>query len=147
MIAEYYLKRYCAEDISLIENYEEAKNDMTQMWECHHKLEIELDKTPKELQELGLYFNRPAKELILLTCKSHMQLHSYRISNGLIGNKNRLNKPFSDEGKKKISIALTGKPANIRGRIGISRNGVKKYINPNDFEIYHANGWQKGFKS
>lgn len=37
-------KKYCCEDISLIENYEKAVNDKTQTWCCHHKLEIELLK-------------------------------------------------------------------------------------------------------
>lgn len=34
------MERYCCEDISKIENYEEAVADTTQMWHCHHRLEL-----------------------------------------------------------------------------------------------------------
>ena len=58
-------KAYCCEDISLIENYEQALNDKTQTWDCHHKLEIELRVSQYELksenffgkdQQMNLYF-------------------------------------------------------------------------------------------
>lgn len=68
-------KSYCCEDISLIENYEEAIND-SQMWVCHHRLGIELNKNWKELEAIGLYENRPACELIFLTRSEHQRLHA-----------------------------------------------------------------------
>lgn len=40
MISENYVKRYCCEDISKIENYDKAIADTTQVWECHHKMEL-----------------------------------------------------------------------------------------------------------
>lgn len=55
---------FCKDDISLIENYEEAINDKNETWVCHHKLGIELGKTSKELIKLNLYYNRPANEFI-----------------------------------------------------------------------------------
>ena len=33
------VKKYCCEDISLIENYIEAVSDDSQVWHCHHRLE------------------------------------------------------------------------------------------------------------
>lgn len=76
---------YCGEDISLIENYEEALNDKSQTWLCHHRLEthdedgnwLELEDhiTKKELIEKGKYYHRPASELIFLTKIEHVRVH------------------------------------------------------------------------
>ena len=95
MINEYYLKQYCIEDFSLIENYELAINDDTQIWECHHRKEIELKLSGKQLDELGLYFNRPANELIFLTKSEHRSLH-------------HKGKHLSEEHKQKLSESLKG---------------------------------------
>ena len=65
---------YCCEDISLIENYEQAANDKTQIWHCHHRLGVKLSAA--ELIEFGLYWNRPASELIFLTPSEHHLIHS-----------------------------------------------------------------------
>ena len=40
MINEKNAKRFCNEDISLIENYDKAIVDNTQTWHCHHRAEI-----------------------------------------------------------------------------------------------------------
>ena len=72
------VKKFCCEDLSLIENYEKAINDNTQIWHCHHRLEIQDGKSVsvKELKENNLYFHRPASELIFLTEKEHSKLHN-----------------------------------------------------------------------
>lgn len=75
MICEKTVKQFCSEDLSLIENYQEAINDTTQTWHCHHKLEIELNKSENDLNNMNLYYNRPASELIFLTKRDHMSLH------------------------------------------------------------------------
>lgn len=69
------LRKYCCEDFSLIENYEKAINDNENMWVCHHRNEITMNLTPDELKKLGLYWNRPASELIFLTRSEHSKLH------------------------------------------------------------------------
>ena len=69
-------KYYCKEDISLIENYDQAVNDKTQIWDCHHKNEIIMNMNRDELKEAHLYFDRPASELIFLTRSDHCKLHS-----------------------------------------------------------------------
>lgn len=71
------VKRYCCEDISLIENYDKAVADNTQIWQCHHRLEITKEGifSPKELIDKNLYYNRPASELIFLTKLEHNRLH------------------------------------------------------------------------
>lgn len=67
------LKRYCKDDISLIENYDKAIADKTQTWECHHRRETIY--SAKDLIEIGEYYKRPAIELILLTKAEHTSLH------------------------------------------------------------------------
>ena len=70
----------------LIENYNEAINDTTQMWDCHHRLETHFSDgtkrneddflSGKELQDQNLYFHRPPEELIFLTKSEHRTLHN-----------------------------------------------------------------------
>lgn len=38
-------KRYCAEDISKIENFEDAALDTTETWDIHHRREISENKS------------------------------------------------------------------------------------------------------
>lgn len=86
MVGQYSgVYKFCCEDISLIENYDKAINDNTQVWQCHHRLEThyengerrinEPDLTAEELESKGLYYNRPAKELIFLTNQEHAIMH------------------------------------------------------------------------
>lgn len=100
------LDKFCCEDISLIENYESAISDKTEMWDCHHRLETHdengnvrtkgSDLTVDELIARNIYYYRPAKELIFLPKREHLRLHqSLRI--------------MSEETKKKLSIINTGK--------------------------------------
>lgn len=102
--------RFCSEDISLIENYYDAINDRSQVWHCHHKKEIELNKSRKELIELGLYYNRPASELIFLTPKEHRKIHK-PWNKGVKGSNRGFwkDKHLTEETKIKISKSLKGK--------------------------------------
>ena len=88
------VKKYCKDDISLIENYDKAVKDKEQTWDCHHRREMTISK--KELIELGEYYNRPASELIFLTKAEHNTLHTK-------------GKIFTEEHKRKISESLKGK--------------------------------------
>ena len=83
MFSSSMVKRYCKDDISLIENYEQAKNDESQIWICHHRDEVKtlpsglrVVRTTKELKENGRYYNCPANELIFLTLSEHSSLHA-----------------------------------------------------------------------
>ena len=104
MINTKQANKYCKEDISLIENYQIAVNDDTQMWNCHHKDEvktlpsgIKVYRTREELIENDRYYNCPANELIFLTKAVHNKVHCTHkartlehikaISNGLKGHK------------------------------------------------------------
>ena len=94
MISEAQARKYCKEDISLIENYEIAVNDQTQIWHCHHRRETIF--TREGLIEIGEYYHRPAIELIFMTEEEHKRLPH-------IGNKNWLGKHHSEEAKEKMS--------------------------------------------
>ena len=96
MINEKQAKKYCCEDISLIENYKEAVNS-NEIYDCHHRLEIDLKKTPKELQELNLYYNRPATELVFITHADHTRLHQ---TNKIFSQSTK--DLLSDAGKKRV---------------------------------------------
>lgn len=80
----YHLMTYCCDDISLIENYEKAAADKFIGWHCHHRLETHnsdgerrsVNISAKELRALGMYYERPASELILMTSKEHLRLHN-----------------------------------------------------------------------
>ena len=93
MINEYNAKRFCSEDISLIENYQQAISDEEKMWDTHHRRECDENGrtlfTKKQLIEMGLYFKRPASELIFVTKSMHLKLHREMRSNGgkITGNK------------------------------------------------------------
>ena len=78
MICYTMVSLFCNEDISLIENYEQAATDIIQTWHCHHRLEIQdnIILSKNDLIRQNLYFNRPASELIFLTKSEHMQLHA-----------------------------------------------------------------------
>ena len=113
------IKRFCCEDISLIENYEEAVNS-EELWDCHHRLETDSNKSVKELKDIGLYWKRPASELIFLSHRDHASLHLKQLnksekhrknlSEGLKGEKNPMYKKIvSDETRLKMSLAHKGK--------------------------------------
>ena len=101
MIGKKRAIKYCKDDISLIENYDKAFSDTTQMWHCHHRRETIY--SAKELIEIGEYYNRPACELIFLTQFEHIRLH-------------QLGKHISEDTRKKMSEAKKGKPSCIKGK-------------------------------
>lgn len=69
--------------IDLIENYELAKADNFDGWEIHHKIELHPDGsvryTSKSLKDIGLYYNRPATELIWMTTFEHNSIHHKQV--------------------------------------------------------------------
>lgn len=79
MINEKSAKIYCSEDISLIENYNQAIADKEKMWDTHHRRECDDEGrtlfTHKQLKEMNLYFKRPASELIFVTRSMHSKIH------------------------------------------------------------------------
>lgn len=98
----------------LIENYNKAIVDTTQVWDCHHRLETHnsdgerrlVDITKKELIILGMYFDRPVNELIFLTKADHTMLHK----------KGKKRGPQSEDHKRKNSEARRGKSHSNKGQ-------------------------------
>ena len=66
------VKRYCSEPIEHIEGYEEAVNS-PDTWQCHHRLESQYLR--EDLISKGIYYNRPASELIFLSAQDHRAEH------------------------------------------------------------------------
>ena len=85
MLNTYYAKQFCSEDISLIENYQQAIADQTKMWDTHHRRECDSEGrtlfTRKQLIDMNLYFKRPASELIFVTRSMHWKLHRELMEN------------------------------------------------------------------
>lgn len=105
------LKRFC-DDYTSIENYNEAVNDDAQIWDCHHRLEIQDDGTritSRELISKGLYYHRPANELVFLTRSEHHRIHMTgntldEVTRTKISEAHK-NKTFSAEHRRKLSEA------------------------------------------
>ena len=136
---KYAIKRVCKDDPSLIENYDKAINDDTQMWVLHHRLELTLDgeyaHSREELIRLGMYYHRPYYELIFLTKSDHQKLHVHdkykkTLSKSLQGhevsNETRkkisdahIGKKLSNEHKEKLSNAHKGKTPWNKGKRGV----------------------------
>ena len=100
--------KYCKNDISLIENYDKAIADKTQVWHCHHRRETIFSKS--DLIEIGEYYNRPACELIFLTKSEHTRLHNLGKPSGMNG------KHHSEESRKKMSESRKGENNPLFGK-------------------------------
>ena len=99
MINEKYAKKYCRDNLSKIENYEQAITDKQHTWQCHHRLELTLDGefalSRDQLKLHDMYYNRPYYELIFLTPAEHRKLHRKGVQH-------------SEESRKKMSVAKKG---------------------------------------
>ena len=124
-------ERYC-KDYENIENYYKAAADNFKGWHCHHRLETHnsdgerrlVDISYKELKALGMYYNRPASELIFLTASEH--------------NAFKKGKSPSEEARKKMSDAKKGKQLTEETKKKISE--MRKGKTPNKGKHWHNNG-------
>ena len=115
MISEKCVKEFCCEDASKIENYDKAIADTTQTWDCHHRLELiktgaVVDSFSQDLIDWGIYYNRPADELIFLKRNEHQSLHR---KDQKAWNKG---KRMSEESRRKMSEARKGKLSPNKGK-------------------------------
>lgn len=144
----------CCNDVSLIENYEKAISDTENKWVIHHRLETHnsngerrlVDLSEQELIALGIYYNRPAEELIFLTKYEHDCLHSVgkphtdEVLQKM--SKTKLGKSLTNETKQKISKANKGRiPCNKGKRIG--HLDIKYIICIETGEIHSGKEWTK----
>ena len=142
-------KQYCKEP-EKIENYEKAKKDNFKGWHCHHRLEThtpdgerrDADISHKELKALGMYYNRPASELIFLPASEHGAIRKVseetrkKISEGnkgkQAGEKNPMyGKHPTDETRRKMAEAHKGKPKSdeTRRKMREAQKGTRWYNN------------------
>ena len=125
------VKCYCKDDISLIENYEKAVNDNTQIWHCHHRLETDLNMSLQELIDNDLYLNRPASELIFLTKGEHTTIHK---TNHIVSQKtrNKISKTLKQTYKEhpeileNITKKRKGRKAWNKGIMGVRKETSNK---------------------
>lgn len=128
MINEKYAKKFCCEDLSLIENYDIAVADTTQTWDCHHRQGTIY--TRDDLKKIGEYYNRPAIELIFLTSSEHHSLHNKgkkftEDHKRKIGDaqKGILKGPMREEHKKAIGKALINSPKKSKTVLQFTKSG------------------------
>lgn len=156
------IKKYCKEYWK-IENYEKAINDNSQIWECHHRLEI-MPFSGKivganYLIKQNMYYNVKPEELIFLTKAEHTKLdrphntmsfsgrHHTSESIEKIRNSNK-GKKRSEETKKKLSESKKGKPTWNKNKSNDKIVGRHWYNNGIEdrtfFEENVPKGWTKG---
>ena len=97
---EPYYDCYCRNP-ELIENYEKAISDTTQVWECHHRFEALFTK--EELIEYNWYFDVEPNCLIFLTPSEHNSLHHKCRPAWNKGKK------LSEDYKRKMSESMKGR--------------------------------------
>lgn len=123
-------ERFC-KDYENIENYEKALADNFKGWDCHHRLETwtsdgerrQIDITVAELKALGMYYNRPASELIFLRKGEHTALR--KVSSETRKKLSEAGKNISEETRKKLSMSSKGHPVSeeTRNKIGTANKG------------------------
>lgn len=137
---KHQFEKYC-KDYGNIENYEKALADNFVGWHCHHRLETHnsdgerrlVDISQKELKALGMYYNRPAEELIFLPRSEHEAFKKGR--------------HHSAETKKKLSIINKGEKNPMYGK-HLSEEHKNRLSEVNKGNTY-AKGkpaWNKGKK-
>lgn len=102
-------KAYCCEPVDRIQGYEQATAS-PELFACHHRFE-EMGLSREDLKEMGLYYNRPACELVFVPFDEHNRFHS-----GIIPSeasmRSRFQKgrvpTFTDAHRQKISEAKRG---------------------------------------
>lgn len=117
------VKKFCKDNIKDIEGYNEAVTS-EKRYCCHHKLGLNVSY--KDLIEKGLYYNRPASELLFIEIGEHTRLHKQNLREEtrkkLSGEKNGMydvhrygethpmyNRHHTDDTKQKMSDTMKGK--------------------------------------
>lgn len=100
MINLVFVKK-CCKDYTKIENYEEAVNDTTQTWQCHHILGEIL--TRQQLLEHDFYYDVPPCMLKFVAKAEHNHIH-------------KKDKKFSCEHRRKLPESLKGKASWNKGK-------------------------------
>ena len=139
MINLLQVKKFCNGDISLIENYQQAINDNTQTWECHHRMGVQPDGTRltrKWMKEHEIYYKLDPCMLIFLTSAEHKRIHN-------------LGRKLNQSTKHKMSISRmnnTNNTGKIKSEFDrkfyehyhiTSKEDIKLYKSENDYYRRH----------
>ena len=116
-----YNKRFCKNPEN-IENYDKAAADNFVGWVCHHRKGIDIPR--EKLKALGMYYNRPADELIFLKHSEHTSLHQ---KGNIPWNKWKKGKKHSEESKRKMSEAKKGKKFSEEHKKKLSEASIGKH--------------------
>ena len=114
---EHRFERYC-KNYENIENYDKALADNFKGWCCHHRLEThnsdgkrrDVDISAEELTSIGMYFDRPAYELVFLPSSEHISLHNK-------------GKSLSEETRNKIAEAKQNISEETRNKMRTAKKG------------------------
>lgn len=157
MISKYDRYRsICKTSITEVENYDKAIADETQEWVLHHRLETHKykDRTRTEwirrdenlsrkvLVAFGVYFLRPAEELIFMTRSDHHKLHMDRVSEEHRANMNKghIGCKLSEDHKKKLSEAKLNNPVRYWSGKKLSEEHKKKLAESKKGRGWYNNG-------
>lgn len=116
-------QRYCCEPIESIQGFK-AASESSEKYHIHHKFE-EMGLSIVDLKELGMYYNRPACELVFMNGREHIRMHSTRDLSEAY--KHILWKPghvpeFTETHRRHISEAKKGVPVSDEHRAKISES-------------------------
>ena len=132
MISETKAKRYCKDDISLIENYEQAVNDKNRKWVCHHRRGTIYSR--EGLKEIGEYYKRPAIELIFMLKEEHARFHKtgkhYSEKTKKRMSESHIGKHYSEETKKRMSESQIGKRHSEKSKKKMSESKMGNHNAP-----------------
>lgn len=127
----YHIRKFCSEPLDKIENWDKAIAEPELIWDCHHRKELTEDGKPfmssQELIENGLYWKRPASELIMLTHAEHASLHSKASERAKKMHEAWKGKHHSEKAKQKMSESKKGKcfSKESRQKMSDARKGRK----------------------
>lgn len=124
MINVRHAKEFCSGDITEIENYAAAVNDVNETWICHHILGEIL--TSEQLKDHDFYYNVPPCMLKFVTKAEHNNLHNQ-------------GKHLSDETRRKMSESLKGRHAWNKGKQHNAETR-KKISESNKGKVSHRKG-------
>ena len=110
MISIEKVSKFC-KDYTKIENYEEAVNDKSQVWVCHHILGEIL--TSEQLKDHDFYYDVPPCMLKFVTRAEHARLHrkgkSWTEDTRIKISEAKKGITFTDEHRRKLAEANKGK--------------------------------------
>jgi len=137
MIASDRKLRKVCRNYEQVENYEKAVAD-EEIWDLHHRREIDENKSSQQLKDEGRYYNLDPSELIFLTHAEHTKLHNEnalsetrkKLSEANSGENNPMfGKQHREDSRKKMSEAKKGRVFPKISKASVERNSGRFWWN------------------